>query len=172
MVVRVVYLQMVKGLVLANTVFRRWAMGGLLAAMFPAALGAEPARADAVRQQHQQAVEEAASDAEREMAVLRARIFEANQHFAADNRELQARQRELELTDPIARGLREKLIEREKELLQLRQSLQSRLDAIPEIQEIRRRRDALAGELRSLRQRERELLAGGAGARRRELNDQ
>jgi len=55
--------------------------------------------------------------------------------------------------------LREKVIEREKDLVELRRSLQSRLDAIPEIQALKRRRVELVKDVQLLHARERELAA-------------
>lgn len=76
---------------------------------------------------------------------------EVYQRLVARNRELLARQRKLEYEDPIASGLKTKLIAARKQVESLRLSLQVRLDAIEEIQEIEAERRDLMNQLQELR---------------------
>lgn len=122
-------------------------------------LAAERARAaERLEAQKEQLLEASSPGADRELRILQSQIFQANKRLELENRKLNIRQRELELQDPIAKGLREKVIEREKELVELRRSLHSRLEAIPEIQELQGERSKLISEIKKLREQERALL--------------
>jgi hypothetical protein len=73
------------------------------------------------------------------------------QQLMARNRELLQRRRQLEYEDPIASGLKKKLVAAEKDVLALRRSLQARLDAIEEIQEVEAERRKLMSQLQELK---------------------
>lgn len=94
-----------------------------------------------------------------ELAEIRLRLAEAYEELSRENASLNQKQRECEQNDPIARGLRNKLVAAEKELVQLRQSLQSRLEAIEEIQAVELRRKELLLYVQELRQQEKEVVA-------------
>ena len=76
---------------------------------------------------------------------------EVHRRLLARNRELLARQRKLEYEDPIASGIKTTLIAARRQVEALRQSLQIRLDAIEEIQEIEAERRDLMKQLQELR---------------------
>jgi len=89
--------------------------------------------------------------ATKQVVDLQRALARAFEKLAAENELMISRQRELEYADPIAKGLREKLIALEKEVLALRRSLQSRLEAIPEMGAIQDRRQDLLKDIQQLR---------------------
>jgi hypothetical protein len=97
---------------------------------------------------------------ESELDAERAELL---RRLAARNRELLEERRRLEYEDPIAAGLKEKLVAAEKEVLALRRSLQARLDALEEIRIIEAERGALMQQLQELRNK--------AGAAEKEAGD-
>ena len=83
--------------------------------------------------------------------------------LAQRNQALLQRRRELEYEDPIASGLKKKLIAAEKEVVALRKSLQIRLDAIEEIQAIEAERIDVMQQLQKLRSQSRAAQEGVTG---------
>ena len=92
-----------------------------------------------------------AESAKKQVVELQRELAEALEKLAAENQFIIRRQRELEYADPIAKGLRENLVVLEKEVLVLRRSLQSRLEAIPEMAAIQDRRQVLLKRIQQLR---------------------
>lgn len=92
------------------------------------------------------------------LAEVRRTMAETYRQLTAENRSLQLQQAELERKDPIANGLREKLVALEKEMKQVRASLRARLDAIEEIREIEEKRQVLIRQVELLKKEERALL--------------
>lgn len=142
----------------------QWTCILLLCGCFVTAVRADPERDStaATKAAYASAIE-SADGPTRELAEIRMRLAEAYEELNRENALLNQRQREYERNDPIARGLREKVVAVEKELVQLRQSLQSRLEAIEEIRDIESRRKELITHLQDLKQQERKLLAGTTG---------
>ena len=118
--------------------------------------------AAATRAAHASAIQSAGGPAE-ELAEIRLQLAEAYEELNKENAILNQMQREHERKDPIARGLREKMVAVEKDLVQMRQSLHSRLEAIEEVRDIESRRKELLADVKDLKQQERKLLAGTRG---------
>ena len=112
----------------------------------------------ATERAYSESVDLADSDESFELATLRKEIAETYQRLAKENRNLLQQQAHLERNDPIAKGLRERLIQAEKQVRKIRSSLQSRLEAIEEIRTIDIRREELIKEVELLKKRERALL--------------
>jgi predicted nucleic acid-binding Zn-ribbon protein len=119
---------------------------------------------EATRLAYRQSVDEAAPS-ESELAKVRLELAEAYKKLAAENKVFQRRQREFERSDPIANGLRKKLLYAERQVRELRASLNSRIEAIEEIQALDDQRRDLMAELNALRDRQRELQTGMAAAK-------
>ena len=102
--------------------------------------------------------------ATKQVVDLQRALARAFEKLAAENELMISRQRELEYADPIAKGLREKLIALEKEVLALRRSLQSRLEAIPEMGAIQDRRQDLLKDIQQLRDLLREVTHSSSSA--------
>lgn len=94
---------------------------------------------------------------ELQLQEVRASLSERRQALAQRNQELVARQAELEREDPIASGLRAKMVEHQREVEALRRSLKVRLEAIEEIQALEAERREVIEELQQLAIQEREL---------------
>lgn len=88
---------------------------------------------------------------------------ELYRELAERNRALLQRRRELEYEDPIASGLKKKLVAAEKDVLALRRSLQARLDAIDEIKAVEAERRKVMQELQKLRSKSPTAPPGGEG---------
>ena len=102
-------------------------------------------------------------DLPEELAGIRRQLAATYAELSNENAILSHLQREYERTDPAARELREKLKAVEKDLVRLRQSLDSRLEAMGEIRDIESRRKELLAHVKDLKEQERKLLAGPAG---------
>lgn len=82
--------------------------------------------------------------------VSRDPVAQKRMELARRNQELIQRIAELEREDPIAAGLRAKMVERQKEVESLRESLKARLEAIEEIQKLEEDRRQVVQELQKL----------------------
>ena len=109
------------------------------------------------QEDHASAALVAPVDLEEELQRVRASLSERRQELASRNQELVARQAELEREDPIAKGLREKMVEHQREVEALRRSLKARLEAIEEIQVLEAARREVIDELQQLALQEREV---------------
>ena len=110
----------------------------------------------ATKAAYDQAIEEGKGP-ERTLAEIRRDMAETYRRLTEENRSLQLQQADYERNDPIAKGLREKLVALEKELHQVRASLRSRLDAIEGIRVIEEKRQSLIRQVELLKKQERAL---------------
>lgn len=83
-------------------------------------------------------------------AAARDPVTQKRMELARRNQELMTRIAELERQDPIASGLRAKMVERQKEIESLRESLKARLEAIEEIQALEQERRQVVQDLQKL----------------------
>jgi len=98
------------------------------------------------------------ADLQKELVDVRRQIADSYTQLAEKSKELGKRQHDLEYSDPVARKIRERIVEIERELLALRQQLDDRLRTIEGMREIEKERRALFDHIQGLKEKERVIL--------------